>query len=141
MALVIDSSFLLAALVERGTLGEWARDVLSGQTPEQLFAPYLLQAEVVSVLRKKIRSGDLVENEAGTALGTLSNLPIRQIPLVGWLLSRTWELRNYVSPYDAWYIAAAEYLRAPLATCGRRLTQSTGPRCPFLTMPLGTQAV
>jgi predicted nucleic acid-binding protein len=49
-------------------------------------------------------------------------------PFVG----RAWELRDTVSAYDAWYVALAEALDAPLATLDIRLAQSSGPRCTFL---------
>ncbi len=45
---------------------------------------------------------------------------------------RVWALRETVSAYDAWYVALAEALDAPLATLDVRLTQAPGPRCSFL---------
>jgi predicted nucleic acid-binding protein len=44
-------------------------------------------------------------------------------------------LRFNVSSYDAWYIALAEQLDAPLATLDRRLSAADGPRCRFLLPP------
>jgi predicted nucleic acid-binding protein len=46
---------------------------------------------------------------------------------------RVWELRKNVSAYDAWYVALAELLRAPLATLDLRLTRESGPTCSFVT--------
>lgn len=45
------------------------------------------------------------------------------------LLSRCWELRGNVTPYDAAYVALAETLQVTLLTGDRRLARSTGPRC------------
>ena len=42
--------------------------------------------------------------------------------------SRVWELRDNVSPYDAWYVALAESLQADLVTLDRRLTRAAGCR-------------
>jgi predicted nucleic acid-binding protein len=41
-------------------------------------------------------------------------------------LPRIWALRNALSAYDAAYIALAEALDAPLATCDGRLSRSHG---------------
>ena len=48
---------------------------------------------------------------------------------------RVWELRNTITPYDAWYVALAESLGAPLATLDLRLSRAPGPRCSFVTPP------
>lgn len=45
--------------------------------------------------------------------------------------SRVWELREDVTCYDAWYVAIAEALSAPLATLDARLANAPGPRCRF----------
>jgi predicted nucleic acid-binding protein len=47
--------------------------------------------------------------------------------------ARVWELRDTVGAYDAWYVALAEALDAPLATLDLRLASAPGPRCAFLT--------
>ena len=48
---------------------------------------------------------------------------------------RIWALRQNVTCYDAWYVAVAEALSAPLATLDNRLAKASGPRCQFLTAP------
>jgi predicted nucleic acid-binding protein len=47
--------------------------------------------------------------------------------------ARVWQLRNNMTAYDAWYIAIAESLNAPLATLDMRLSWASG--CTFLTPP------
>ncbi len=37
-----------------------------------------------------------------------------------------------VPSYDAWYLAVAEALGAPLATFDRKLARASGPVCGFL---------
>lgn len=49
--------------------------------------------------------------------------------------ARVWELRHNVTAYDAWYVAVAEMLGAPVATLDRRLIGATGPRCAFVVPP------
>lgn len=48
-------------------------------------------------------------------------------------VERAWELRENVTTYDAWYVALAEALGAPLVTANDRLRRATGPRCPVLS--------
>lgn len=50
--------------------------------------------------------------------------------------ARVWELRDRCTAYDAWYVALAERLDAPLATLDLRLTAAPGPTCCFLTPPV-----
>jgi predicted nucleic acid-binding protein len=40
-----------------------------------------------------------------------------------------------MSPYDAWYVALAERLDAPLVTLDRRLARTAGVRCEFILPP------
>jgi predicted nucleic acid-binding protein len=46
---------------------------------------------------------------------------------------RAWELRGNITTYDAWYVALAEALQAPLITSDERLQQVPGPRCSVLS--------
>jgi predicted nucleic acid-binding protein len=46
--------------------------------------------------------------------------------------ARIWDLRGSVTCYDAWSVALAEALSAPLATLDARLARASGPRCRFL---------
>ncbi|MGI8578807.1 MAG: type II toxin-antitoxin system VapC family toxin [Nocardioidaceae bacterium] len=50
--------------------------------------------------------------------------------------ARVWELRENVTASDAWYVAMAEHIRAPLATLDLRLARAHGPRCAFRTPPV-----
>jgi predicted nucleic acid-binding protein len=51
------------------------------------------------------------------------------------LAERIWQLKANLTPYDAWYVALAEYLEEPLATLDGNLIRSPGPHCEFLTYP------
>jgi predicted nucleic acid-binding protein len=47
--------------------------------------------------------------------------------------NRVWELRHNVTSYDAWYVALAEAINAPLATLDQHLSKASGVGCRFLT--------
>ncbi len=47
-------------------------------------------------------------------------------------LPRVWDLRENVTVHDAWYVALAEALHAPLVTADERL-RADGPRCEVLS--------
>lgn len=65
-----------------------------------------------------------------SALRHLAGLPVRRMPLAP-LLSRMWDLRDDITPYDAAYVALAEQLRATLITCDVRLASAPGAKCTF----------
>lgn len=129
--MVVDSSVLVAALVDGEDSGRWARGLLGGQTA--LVAPHSLPAEVASVLRRLVAAGMISADNATLALGELGDLDIE---LYGFLprADRVWALRENITAYDAWYVAVAEELDAPLATLDARLVSAPGPRCAFLTL-------
>jgi len=94
---------------------------------ETLHAPHLIDVEVAQVLRRYASTGDIQPSRAQQALEDLGDLPIvrysHQL-----FLARIWDLRENITAYDAAYIALAEALPAPLATCDRRLANAPGHR-------------
>ena len=92
-------------------------------------------AEVTSALRRSELSGLMPPDSAALAHENLLRLTVVLYPYepLAW---RVWELRQNVTPYDAWYVALAEELGSGLATLDRRLAQAVGPRCEFVTPPL-----
>jgi predicted nucleic acid-binding protein len=122
---VVDASVIVPALAGDNDDGDQARRRLRGET---LYAPGILDLEVVSVIRRLLGSGELDERRASLALGDLYDLDPRRVghrPL----LPRVWELRHTVTPYDAVYVALAEAIGAVLVTADRRLAAAPGPRC------------
>ena len=130
---VVDSSLVVAALVGGGLDGEWALEVLSSGA---VAAPHLLPVEAANVLRRLQASGSISADVASLAHADLVVLPIT---LHGYepCADRVWELRENLTAYDAWYVALAELLDAPLSTLDVRLARSPGPRCPVRTPPTG----
>ena len=129
--LVVDASVVVAALVDTRAAGRWAEErLLSGP----LFAPHLLPVEVANILRKASRAGHISEDHAALAHRDLTRLQIELAPYEPFA-ERVWELRQTITAYDAWYVAVAEALAAPLATLDLRLTRSSGPQCSFQSPP------
>lgn len=129
MSVVVDSSVIVAALIDTGSDGLWAERVIDGQG---LYAPQLVRVEATNVLRRLERANQITTAEANGARDDLTQLEIEQFPFEPFS-DRIWELRHTVTSYDAWYLAIAEELGYPLATLDRRLAKTPGPKCKFLT--------
>jgi predicted nucleic acid-binding protein len=127
--IVIDSSVLVAALVDSGPHGEWAEEVLAGGL---LLAPELVRAEATNIFRRLERAKLITTPEANAAQDDLMQLDIELFPFEPFA-GRIWELRRNVTGYDAWYVAIAEALKLPLATLDEPLSKSNGVACKFLT--------
>lgn len=125
--LVVDASVLAVALADDSSDGDTVRARLRG---ERLAAPELVDLEVASVLRRQFRRGGIDLRRASLALTDLAALPLLRASHRS-LLSRSWELRDNLTIYDAVYVALAEALQATLLTGDQRMAQSTGPRCDF----------
>jgi predicted nucleic acid-binding protein len=131
VTLVIDASVVVAALADSGPDGRWAESLL---TSDSLAAPHLLHAEASNILRRSALAGTISAEEASLADADLLDLRVELFPYAPFA-SRIWDLRENVTSYDAWYVAVAEALGAPLATLDGRLAKAPGPRCRFLVTP------
>jgi predicted nucleic acid-binding protein len=129
LSVVVDSSVVVAALVDTGDDGGWAETVLQ-QVP--LFAPELIRVEVTNVLRRLEHSKRITTSEANAAYQDFMNLDF-ELHAFEPFAERVWELRRNVTSYDAWYVALAEVMDLPLATLDARLAKVMGPNCRFLT--------
>ena len=127
--LVIDASFVVAALIDNGKNGTWACELLSCN---KLAAPHLMPVEVTNILRRSVLNGDISADSAALAHADLLDLRVDLFPYEPFA-SRVWELYHNLTCYDAWYVALAEALEAKLATLDVRLSKSQGPQCFFET--------
>jgi predicted nucleic acid-binding protein len=134
VTLVVDASMVVAGLTDSGAGGQWAESLLAG---EVLTAPHLMPVEVANILRRAAAAGDISADVASLAHSDLLDLRVEFFPYQP-CAGRVWELRENVTCYDAWYVAIAELLDAPLATLDDRLANCTGPRCQFLLPPAET---
>jgi predicted nucleic acid-binding protein len=80
-----------------------------------LFAPELLDVEVLSMLRRAVLTGRLDGRRAVAALEDLVDWPVERIPHRT-LVATAWGLRTNLSAYDAFYVAAAQQSGATLMT-------------------------
>jgi predicted nucleic acid-binding protein len=129
VTLVVDASMVVAALVDSGADGRWAESLLAS---DSLAAPHLIMAEAANILRRSALAGAISAEQASLAHADLLDLRVELFPYAP-LALRIWELRENVTCYDAWYVAIAEALNAPLATLDARLAKAPGPRCRFMT--------
>jgi len=128
-ALVVDASVLLVAILNRADeAGGWAESTLGERT---LIAPHIVHVEVTNALRRLYLSKRLSLPQLRDAVRVALAFEIELEPYAPYA-SRVLELLDNVRPYDAWYVALAEFWGAPLATLDERLASASGPRCSFL---------
>jgi predicted nucleic acid-binding protein len=93
------------------------------QRGEAIFAPYLVDAEIMSVLRRHALTGQLAERRARAMLRDYLDISITRLPHTP-LLPRVFALRHTMTGYDALYVALAESLDATLVTRDGRLARA-----------------
>jgi len=131
VTIVVDSSVVVAALIDTGPVGVWAEAMLvSGP----LAAPHLMPVEAANILRRLALAGDISADVASLAHEDLVSLRLELFPYSS-CAPRIWELRSNITAYDAWYVALAETLGARLATLDARLSRASGTRCEFAVPP------
>jgi predicted nucleic acid-binding protein len=128
VSVVLDASAVVAALIDVGYRGRWAESVLEDA---HLAAPHLMPVEAANVLRGHVAAGAVEPGVGARAHARLVRLPVELFPYASFA-TRAWALRVNLTAYDAWYVALAESLDAPLVTLDRRLARAPGPRCEFL---------
>ena len=120
--LVIDASAVVELLLTT-EMGHRVATVITGD--QTLHAPELIGVELISVLRRLTRLGELSVDDARRLLVDFGDLGIElyeHTPLLG----RAFDLRESVSAYDAVYVALAEAVDAPLLTCDAKLAGASG---------------
>ena len=131
MTAVVDSSAIVAVLIDSGRVGTWAEDVVSDAS---LAGPELVLVETSNILRRLERAGEISRLEATSAYRDLLRLDLTLFPFAPFA-ERIWELRSNLTSYDAWYVALAEALGCPLVTLDAKLGRATGPRCEIIVPP------
>ena len=120
--LVIDSSAVLAVLIAGHRDAGLAGRV--GGVPE-LYAPQLIDIELLHVLRRLVATGTVSAERAQHVREDFAALRVRRYPHEP-LLDRAWELRGTFTPSDAVFLVLAEVLEVPLVTCDAHLAASRG---------------
>jgi len=114
------------ALTGDGRTGELAAAELAADP--HWAAPVHLRVEVTSAIRGRWLAGKVSPARADEAVRVLNQAAISY---VDWseLAERVWELRHNMNPYDASYIAAAEFQDCRLITTDGKLPGCPGLRC------------
>jgi predicted nucleic acid-binding protein len=123
--LIVDASCLYEVVADTAR-AEAVRAHLA--TDEDHAAPHLIDVEVANVIRRDHMLGRLDRTAAQQAIDDLQDWPAERFGHRS-LLGRAWELRDSVRGWDAFYVALAEVLEAPLVTADARLGRVTGLRC------------
>lgn len=133
---------------EPASLSEAAVQLLQRTlTADRLVAPSFAWAEVGSVLRKKVRQGQILGEEADTLWASFGKLPIEFIEGPA-LRTRAWELAaQYGLPtlYDAAFLACTELAAGPPGvartfwTADRELLRALGRQRPAYVHELGEE--
>jgi predicted nucleic acid-binding protein len=129
VSVVVDSSVLVAALLDTDSDGCWAENIVEGNA---LYAPELAPVEATNILRRLELAKKITTLEANGAHEDLMQLDIELFPFAPFA-DRIWQLRPTVTSYDAWYVSVAEAIGFPVATLDVRLARAPGPKCDFLT--------
>lgn len=121
---VVDSSAILD-LVTDGPAAAAVSNRLGG-LGGVLYAPAIIDLEVLHVIRRWVLVGELALHKAETAIefyGKIEILRFAHDPLI----RRIWQLRDNFTAYDAAYVALAEGMRVPLITLDARLAKAAPP--------------
>ncbi len=122
--IVVDASVVLDLLL-RGRESLLLDRVLESR--DSLHAPHLLDLEVLQVLRRYQRAGELSPARALQAIDDFRAMRIERYSHE-LLVERVWALRRNLTAYDAAYVALAELLDATLLTLDGRLARSPANR-------------
>jgi len=122
MRLVVDASVAVKWLVPEDGTDEAVRVLTGGAT---LVVPDLLFMEVASALWKRVRRRQMTEPAADTILRSLDAMPLtvhgtRDLVSAAFALSCSLS----VTPYDAVYLALAEWQDCALVTADSRLARA-----------------
>ena len=121
--IVLDASAMVEWL-EHSTLGlKVDRKIL--RDGDRVRAPHFIDLEVTSAISKKVRLGGMRLSRGEQVLRDLQQAPCMRYPHRPFL-PRIWKLRENLSPYDAAYVALAEFLGATLLTCDAKLSRAPG---------------
>jgi predicted nucleic acid-binding protein len=123
---VIDCSAMVELLAAKTHTGESIAQRLTAT--HALYAPHVLDGEVISALLGLMRGQKITEGEADAALSSYRAFPVERHDVLP-LWPRLKSLHANLSAYDAQYVALAEALRVPLITTDARIKRSGAARC------------
>ncbi len=116
---VVDASVAVEYLLKT-PLGLTLADTLENAS---LVAPELIDAEVLSVLRRGVLRGVLEETRARIVVESLAHWPAHRVSHRD-LAPIAWQYHRNISAYDAFYVAAARGYGLSLLTTDGRLARA-----------------
>jgi predicted nucleic acid-binding protein len=128
--IVLDASIVVELLTRGGLAGPIRGDI--GGRSDSFIAPYLLDVEVLSALRKLNSAHRLDSHRCQQFLTAILDFPVERYSHTP-LLGRIWELRHNFTAYDAAYVALAEATDATLYTSDAKLTKGHRARVKLFT--------
>lgn len=130
---ILDASAAVEYLL-RSDKGTLVAVIIDGK---RLIAPDLLDAEVMSSLRRLVLGREIDEARALTALADLAAMPIERIPYRP-LLPLAWGYYHNVTTYDALYVALAETYGATVVTVDGHLARAPAGALGVTVMDMGS---
>jgi predicted nucleic acid-binding protein len=116
--IVLDASAIAELLLQTALGTRVEARLFRADDDDDWHAPHLVDVEVLSALRRLVRTKVINSRRAAEAIDDLAALPIVRHGHVD-LVPRAWELRQNLTAYDAIYVALAESLDATVVTCDR----------------------
>ena len=129
---VVDASVAVEYLLKT-PLGLTVADTLESAS---LIAPELIDAEVLSVLRRGVLRGVIEEARALMVVDDLAQWPVDRISHRA-LARLAWQYYHNVSAYDAFYVATARSYGLPLLTADGRLARASNLGVVVQTVRMG----
>lgn len=108
---IMDASAAVGYVLETG-VGSRVATLIVGA---HLIAPEILDAEVLSALRRKVHRAEITESEALDALDKLEGMTIERVSSRAFT-RKALGLRHNITAYDALYVAIAQERGATLLT-------------------------
>ena len=101
---------------------------------EQVQVPTIVDVEIISAFRKRVRLGRISADDGWRALETYRWMAVTRHSTFAFF-DRIWELRENLTAYDAAYVALAEIIECPLVTADARLSRAPDLRCAVTVVP------
>jgi predicted nucleic acid-binding protein len=114
---VVDASVLLDIFADPAAA---EAEIAILESTATVYAPHVIDLEVVNGLRKMLLSDRIDLDQASNALSLYRALPINRIDMSPFI-DDVWSLRDNFTAYDAAYVALAMGLAVPLMTRDQKL--------------------
>jgi predicted nucleic acid-binding protein len=121
--IVLDASALIDAVLDQPG-AQWVLDQIAD---DEVSAPALQPAEILSALARLVRSAQLGPESAREALDEAMALPQRFVRPTAAHLRRAFALRERIRVVDGLYVVLADELDCALVTTDRRLATADAP--------------